>query len=297
MSRQVGSLHRSNSHPANLQNPLPIISLFAFPPPDSPQANTSSGMKSDTNSDITIYTTISQFNNSDIETPDEFADSEPSPSTHTPTSSTIFSKPPFRPIKTQSQQTSPYTPSQVTPTYSPFKNERSTNNSPENIQISEELDNFITLQQQLLSPHTLTIHQLSSTITSSNPPTPTPISDYTPSLAHSSTSTESSNSTNRAYRTFKRKFPNHSLPSKPGTAREYIRHPDHTNTTNFFQITLPLFPQFTLNQFDPNLEPRHFVDEHVLKPTLHWKASLTPLRYNSITPLSILKEIRKNYSD
>ena len=155
-------------------------------------------MNSDTNSDITIYTTISQFNNSDIETPVEFADSEPSPSTHTPTSSTIFSKPTFRPIQTQSQHTSPYTPSQVTPTYSPFNNERSTNNSSDNIQISEELDNFITLQQQLLSPHTLTIHQLSSTITSSNPPTPTPVSDYSPSLAHSSTSTESSNSTNRA---------------------------------------------------------------------------------------------------
>ena len=215
MSRQVGSLHRSNSHPANLQNPLPIIALFAFPAPDSPQANTSSGMNSDTNSDITIYTTISEFNNSDIETPDEFADSEPSPSTHTPTSSTIFSKPPFQSLQTQSQHTSPYTPSQVTPTYSPFNNERSTNNSSDNIQTSEELDNFISLQQQLISPHTLTIHQLSSTITSSNPPTPTQISDYTPSLAHSFTSTESSNSTNRAYRTFKRKFPNHHSHANP----------------------------------------------------------------------------------
>ena len=55
--------------PANLQKSLPIIPLFAFPPPDSPQANTSSGMNSDTNSDITIYATISQFNNSDIEIP------------------------------------------------------------------------------------------------------------------------------------------------------------------------------------------------------------------------------------
>ena len=36
------------------------------------------------------YNTISQFNNSDIETPDEFANSEPSPST--------FSQPPFQPI-------------------------------------------------------------------------------------------------------------------------------------------------------------------------------------------------------
>ena len=252
MSRQVASLHRSNSHPANLQNLLPIIPLFAFPPPDSPQANTSSDMNSDTNSDITVYTAISQFNNSDIETPGEFADPEPSPSTHTPTSSTTFSKPPFQPIQSHSQHTSPGTHSQVTPTYSPFNNERSTNNTPDIIQLFEELDIFITLQQQLLSPHTLTFHQLSSTITSSNPPTPTPISDYTPSLAHSSTSTESSNSTNRAYRTFKRTFPNHPFPSKPGTARENINHPDHINTTSFLQITLALFLQYTLNQSDSN---------------------------------------------
>ena len=282
MSRQIGSHHRSNSHPANLQNLLPIIPHFAFPPPDSPQANTSSGMNSDTNSDITIYTTISQFNNSVKETADEFADSEPSLSTHTTTSSTTFSKPPFQPIKSHSQHTSPYFPSQVTPTYSPFNNDRSTNNSPDNIQIYEELDNFVTLQQQLLSPHTLTIHQLSSIITSSNPPTPTPISDYTPSLALSSTSTESSISTNRAYRTFKCKFPIHPFPSKPGTAREYINHPDQTNTTNFLQITLPLFPQYTLNQSDPNPEPCHFVDEHVLIPTLHWTAY-----YNFTNPLTL----------
>ena len=99
MSRQVGSLQLSNSHPAKLQNPIPFITLFAFRPPDSPQISTSSSMNSDTNSDITNYSTISQFNNSDIEVPDEFADSEPSPSTHTQTSSTTFSKPPFRPIQ------------------------------------------------------------------------------------------------------------------------------------------------------------------------------------------------------
>ena len=138
--------------------------------------------------------------------------------------------------------------SQVTPTYSPFNYERSINNCPDNIQFFEELDNFIKLQQQLLSPHTLTIHQLSSRITSLNPPTPTPISDYTPSLAQSSKSTETSTSTIRANRTFKRVFPNHPFPSKPGTAREYINHPDHTNTTNYLQITLPLFPQYTLKQ-------------------------------------------------
>ena len=179
-------------------------------------------MKSDTNSDISVFHTISQFNNSDVETPDEFADSEPSPSTHTQTNSSIFSKPPFRPIQTSHPLPSISTPSyasQVTPTYSQFNSDRSHNTSPDNIQIFEELDNFFTLQQQLTNPHTLTIHQLSSTVTSSNPQTPTPLSDYTPSLAQSSTSTKTSTSTNRAYRTFKRKFPNHPFTTKPGTAR------------------------------------------------------------------------------
>ena len=199
MSRQNGSLHRSISHPANLQNPIPIIPLFAFPPPESPHINTSSGMDSDANSDITVFHTISQFNNSYIKIPDEFAKSEPSPST--------FSQPPFRPIHSQSQTDSPSTNShisQVTLTNSPFTNERSNNNSPDTTQISFELNNLITLQQQVQHPHTLTIHQLSSTITSSNPPTPTHFSDYTPSLAQASISTQSTSTTNRAYRTFKK---------------------------------------------------------------------------------------------
>ena len=170
----------------------------------------------------------------------------------------------------------------MTPTYSSFHYERSINNSLDNIRISNELDNFLTLQQQLISPHTLTIHQLSSKITSSNPPTPTPVSDFTPSLAQSSTSTETSTSTNRAYRTFKRKSPNHPFPYKPGTAREYVNHPDHANTTNFLQVTLPLFPQYTLNKSDPNPEPHHFVDEHVLIPTLHWTSY-----YNFNNPLTL----------
>ena len=50
-------------------------------------------MESDTNSNTTVYNTISQFNNSDIETPDELANSEPSPST--------FSQPPFQPFHSQ----------------------------------------------------------------------------------------------------------------------------------------------------------------------------------------------------
>ena len=100
MSRQIGSLHRSNSHPANLQTQILIIPLFEFPPPDFPVINITSSMNSDTNSDISVFHTISQFNNSDVETPDEFADSELSPSTHTQTiSSVFFQNPPLNPSK------------------------------------------------------------------------------------------------------------------------------------------------------------------------------------------------------
>ena len=185
-------------------------------------------MDSDANSDITVFITISQFNDSDIETPDEFANSEPSPST--------FSHTPFRAIHSQSKIDSPSTLShisQVTPTYCPLINQRPNNNSPETAQISQELGNLITLQQQLQHPHTLTVHQLSSNITSSNPPTPTPSSDYTPSLDQPSTSTHSSSTTNRAYRTFRRKFRNHPFSSKLRTNRDYVNHPDHTNTPAF----------------------------------------------------------------
>ena len=216
MSRQLGSLHRSNSHPTNLNTPITIIPLFAFPPPDFPPSNITSGMNSDTNSNISVLYSISQLNNPNIETPDEFADSEPSPSNNFQTNSSVFSKPPFQPIPPSNQLPSISTPSyasQVTPTYSSFHSDRSAN-SPDIPQISQEIDNFITLEQQLLHPNIPTINQISSTIESSNPPTPTPSSAYSASLAQSSTSTESSKSTNRAYRTFKSKIPKPSIPNQ-----------------------------------------------------------------------------------
>ena len=267
MSRQLGSLHRSNSHPTNLTSSIPIIPLFAFPPPDFPSSNVTSGMNSDTNSQISVLYSISQLNNPNIETPDEFADSEPSPSNnfHNPSH---FSQPPFQPIL--SNNSDPITPtpsyaSQVTPTYSSYHSDQS---SPDTPRISPELDNFITLQQQPYHLNTPTINQISSTTNSSNPPTPS--SNYTESLTPSSTSTISSFNTNRAYRTFKRKFPNHPFPAKPGTAREYINHPQHTNTKEFLAITLPSFPQYTLNTPHDANETRNFVDEYVLMPTLSW---------------------------
>ena len=269
MSRQLGSLHRSNSHPTNLTSSIPIIPLFAFPPPDFPSSNVTSGMNSDTNSHISVLYSISQLNNPNIETPDEFADSEPSPSNnfHNPSN---FSQPPFQPIL--SNNPDPITPtpsyaSQVTPTYSSYQSDQSSH-SPDTPRISPELDNFITLQQQPYHLNTPTINQISSTTNSSNPPTPS--SNYTESLTPSSTSTISSLNTNRAYRTFKRKFPNHPFPAKPGTAREYINHPQHTNTKEFLAITLPSFPQYTLNTPHDANETRNFVDEYVLMPTLSW---------------------------
>ena len=123
--------------------------------------------------------------------------------------SSNFSQPPFQPIL--SNNPDPITPtpsyaSQVTPTYSSYHSDQSSH-SPDTPRISPELDNFITLQQQPYHLNTPTINQISSTIKSSNPPTPTPSSNYTESLAPSSTSTESSLNTNRAYRTFKESSP------------------------------------------------------------------------------------------
>ena len=121
-------------------------------------------MESDTNSNTTKFNTISQFNKSDIETPDECANSERSPST--------FSQPPFQPFHSQVKIEPPSpasTISNVTPIYSPLTSERSDNNDSDHTQISHELNEFITLQQKLQHSQKLTIHQLSQSITSSNP--------------------------------------------------------------------------------------------------------------------------------
>ena len=95
MSRQLGSLHRSNSHPTNLKTPITIIPLLAFPPPDFSTSNITSSMNSDTNSDTSVLYSISQLNNPNIETPDEFADSEPSPSNNFEPTPQFFQNPLF----------------------------------------------------------------------------------------------------------------------------------------------------------------------------------------------------------
>ena len=154
----------------------PNNTTFCFSATRFPSSNVTSGMNSDTNSHISVLYSISQLNNPNIETPDEFADSEPSPSNHFHNSSN-FSQPPFQPILSNNPDPITSTPSyasQVTPTYSSLHSDQSSH-SPDTPRISPELDNFITLQQQPYHLHTPTINQISSTINSSNPPTPTPL--------------------------------------------------------------------------------------------------------------------------
>ena len=252
------------------------------------------------NSDTIIFHTISQFENSDLETPDEFTNSEPSPSTFSQPIPSTFSKPHFQPIHSQTHCASPSTPSHVSQELNPTPFYNSTfhkNNAPDKTQFSYELNNPITLQQQTQHPQTRTIHQLSSTIMTSNPPSPTLSSDYTPSLAQSSTSTQPSSRTNHAYRTFNRKFRNHPFPSIPGRTREYKNQPDQTKTTKFLQVILHFFPQYLYNHFDTNTEQNNYVDEHVLIPTLHW-TSYYKLSYQLALPLlNTLQDIERNKND
>ena len=107
MSRQIGS-NRSLSYPSNLQRHSPIISLSEFTPYLVPSyTNNSPGMDSDDTSTNTVFHTVSQFNNSDNENPDELADFEPSPST--------FSQPPpLQPLHTPIRDENSSAPSSYT---------------------------------------------------------------------------------------------------------------------------------------------------------------------------------------
>ena len=82
MSRQIGSLNRSLSYPSKLQCHSPNISTSDLTPSPIPSyTKNSPRMGSDDNFSHIAFHTTSQFNNSDIETADEFQNSEPSAST------------------------------------------------------------------------------------------------------------------------------------------------------------------------------------------------------------------------
>ena len=101
----------------------------------------------------TVFNTISQFENSDIYTPDGFKNSEPSPST--------FSQPSF--YATQFTDESSPAPSSYTdanPIISPMNSDQPDPPSPVTEALEHELDNFINLQQQLLNTKNLTFHHI-----------------------------------------------------------------------------------------------------------------------------------------
>ena len=215
----------------NLQNHVPVMPFFAFPPPETHHANTSSSKDSDTNSNTTVYHTISQFNNSDMETPDKFAYSEPSPST--------FSQPTFQSLHSQIKLEPPSTPSSiydVTPTYFSLTSDPSNTNIPVNMQLANELDNFYYTSATNTAPsNTNYFHQLSSIHNI--------IESYSTTQTH-------------------HRFPP-SFPSHPQSAQSFINHPVNTNTKNFF-------PQYIYFHSDSNDEYPNYVNEHVLYPTLSW---------------------------
>ena len=76
-------------------------------------------MESDDDSTNTFFQSISQFNDSDIENPDDFRNSEPSPST--------FSQLPFRPLHTPTPDEPSPAPSSytdATPILSPMTSDQ-----------------------------------------------------------------------------------------------------------------------------------------------------------------------------
>ena len=160
----------------------------------------------------TNFNTISQFNNFDIDTPDEFQDSEPSPST--------FSQPPSNPLL-PNFPTNPPQPVFLCWRHSQFSPTTSDQPDPPSLiteELKNDLDNFITLQQQLQNNNTLTVHQLSH------------------SISNSESSNQSPNEIERrAHQVFERKHPisKSQLLSDYRLVQLFSLHPLHTNTKNF----------------------------------------------------------------
>ena len=249
MSARLNPSNRSLSYPSNLESHSSRISLSDLTSSPLPTFTTSSPRIDCDNSTQTIFITMSQFENSYIDTPEEFQYSEPSPST--------FSQPLFQSLTCQlpnepSPAPSSYT--DATPILSPMTSDQPDPPNPFTDEQENELDNFITLQQQLQITNTLRTHQLSR------------------SLSNSESSNQSSNAVEtRAHRVFNRKFSNaqSQLFRHPRPARLFSLHPLHTNTIEFLKYNLPFFPHNTYYQITNN-DQLNFVDEYSLFPTLSW---------------------------
>ena len=165
MSRQIGPLNRSLSSPSNLQRHSSRISISDLTSSPLPNLYSNSPRMYSDDSTKTVIISISNFKSSDRENPDEFLDSE-----HSPTS---FSQPLFQPIASQlPDETSP-SPSSYTDAalfLSPMSSKQPDAASPmTDNQLKHELDIFIT-QHHLHGPNNafaLTIHQLTHSASTS----------------------------------------------------------------------------------------------------------------------------------
>ena len=225
------------THPTTNVTPLalPFLASLLLPYPHSLLPR----MDSD-DSTHTIFNTISQFKNSDIDTPDEFQNSEPSPSVFfsnslpsNPSSTPRWNLP--SPLFLHRRNTKTFLNDQW-PARPP---------NPVTHALENELDSFITLQQQLQNTNKLILHQLSLSISSSDS------SDQTTAVVET-----------RAHRLFKKKHPNaqpHVL-HRPQQVQQFSLHPLHTNTKEFLKYNLPFIPQYTYYQTTNN-DQRNYVDE------------------------------------
>ena len=226
MSHQIGSLDSSLSYPSNLQRHSPNISISDLTPFPyhhtliihhawiqmiTPQTQFSIPSHS-----LTIPMSKLQMN-SKIPSPARPLFRNPFSPLHTPT--------PDEPSPALSSYTD------ATSILSPMISDQPDPPRTVNEELKNELDIFITLQQQLHYPNTLTIHHLSRSITSSESTNPASTIEET-----------------RAHRVFKRKHPKTPMLANPRPPRIFSVHPLHANTQEFLQMCLPYFPQYTYYQ-------------------------------------------------
>ena len=146
MSLQIGSLNCALSFRSNLQvhDSFITISDLTFPRTQLISNSPSIDIASDDSNHV-IFNTISNFNNSELEQPDEFLDSELSP--------TNIYQATFQPINPPTPvENSTFTSSKTdaTPILSPLSSNVPDVPSPIiDEQLKHDLDDFITHQQQI----------------------------------------------------------------------------------------------------------------------------------------------------
>ena len=119
MIPQIGGLKHSLSYPSNLQLHCSRISLSDLTSAPLSTFSTNSPRTESDDSTQTIFNPTSNFNNSDVETLDEFLDSDPSPS--------FFSFSSFQPLASQLPNESSTAPSSYTdafPILSPMSSDQ-----------------------------------------------------------------------------------------------------------------------------------------------------------------------------